>query len=81
MLLTAPLMCVSTQQAHDNFFHTHRKHITALMDPSGLTQHAPMQAVITLHESSNEAPLLIRRFRGQGDVCVCACVCVCLAVK
>lgn len=42
------------------------------------TQHAPMQAVITHHESSNEAPLLIRRFRGQGEVCVCACECVCV---
>lgn len=45
------------------------------MDPSGLKRNMrQMQGAITLHDSSNEAPLLICRFQGQGYVCVCVCV-------
>ncbi len=35
--------------------------------------------MITLHDSSNEASLLICRFQGQGDAR--ACVCVSVAVR
>jgi len=44
------------------------------MDPSGAqTQHASAPGVITPHDPSNEAPLLIRRFQGQGCVRVHEC--------
>ncbi len=49
------------------------------------TQHAARHVVITLHDSSNEASLLICRFQGQGDararVCVFVAVRMCLAAS
>lgn len=47
------------------------------------TKRVPLQSVITLHDSSNEAPLLMHCFQGQGEGCVCVCaqVCVCLAAS
>lgn len=50
------------------------------MDLLRLTQRNTA-AVITLHEGSNKAALLICRFHGQGSACFYVCVCKCVCVN
>lgn len=74
-------MCIPAQRAH-KISSTCRTIISRGLVHGTLgihTQHAAAHAVITLRDSCNEAPLLIHRFRGQGDACVCSrVVCDCV---